>query len=238
MSEAPGSALRQRNPDIQPLICTVYSLLLSQRPGWHVHSPGWTCPKSRSSTQLTCMKYKTLHRYNTPGDAHFLTFQCFHGHPFLKGERSCTWFCESLTSACQRHDFAVWGYVIMPNHVHLLVAPRQPTYNISDFLLSTKESVTRKAFWYRKKSDKPDAIWEPFYDAQPNGKVHFRFWQRGGGYDHNTCLAAKAREKLDYIHNNPVRRGLCETAEEWYWSSAAYYGGGEMGPVQVEMPPL
>jgi putative transposase len=45
-------------------------------------------------------------------------------------------------------------------------------------------------------------------DRQPNGDVHYRFWQRGGGYDRNVFESATVCKQIEYIHNNPVRRGL------------------------------
>jgi len=55
------------------------------------------------------------------------------------------------------------------------------------------------------------------------GKTVFRFWQEGPGYDRNLQGEATVLGSIDYIHNNPVRRGLCSCATDWYWSSARYY---------------
>ena len=59
----------------------------------------------------------------------------------------------------------------------------------------------------------------------PDGRVEHRFWEQGGGYDRNILEARIAWASVAYIHNNPVRRGLVATAEEWPWSSAAWYAG-------------
>ena len=177
---------------------------------------------------------KSLQRYNTPGEGHFLTFSCFHRHPFLKNERSLVWLGESVSGACRRHEIALWGYVFMPEHVHLLVKPPNTEYDISTFLYSVKQSVTRKALSYRAVSMKPDAVWDTFLDIQPSGNVHFRFWQRGGGYDRNIWSQDEVIEKLQYMHNNPVKRGLCSAPEEWRWSNAALYTGTGCSPVPVE----
>jgi putative transposase len=177
---------------------------------------------------------KTLQRYNDPGHAHFLTFSCFKRQKVLTSERALTWLGESLSAACARHDIALWGYVFMPEHVHLVVKPRNLEYDISRFLFSFKGSVTKKAHCYRHSSGKPDTVWERFYDIQPSGKFHFRFWQRGGGHDVNLDSPDDVRVKLIYMHNNPVKRGLCETPLDWRWSSASFYETGEAGPIPVE----
>ena len=181
---------------------------------------------------------KTLTRFNTPGDAHFLTFSCFERRPFLRSERALMWLSNSLSTACRKHDYRVWAYVFMPEHVHLLVKPEQPEYQISRFLYTIKKSVTNTAMNYLEAADKPPAAWQSFWDIDPNGARTFRFWQRGGGYDRNICSIEELREKLEYIHRNPVTRGLCESPEQWRWSSAAYYGGEETGTVPVTRPDI
>ena len=75
-------------------------------------------------------------------------------------------------------------------------------------------------------------------DRQPNGKVHHRFWQRGGGYDRNLFEPATVYTEIEYIHNNPVRRGLCAKPEDWYWSSAADYAGVRVGPLTLDRQSL
>ncbi|MFL5241495.1 MAG: hypothetical protein ACJ8FY_05250 [Gemmataceae bacterium] len=62
-------------------------------------------------------------------------------------------------------------------------------------------------------------------DEQPNGKVHYRFWQRGGGYDRNVTEPSTLLPMIKYIHDNPVRRGLVARATDWIWSSARFYEG-------------
>ena len=70
-------------------------------------------------------------------------------------------------------------------------------------------------------------------DRQPNGKIHHRFCQRGGGYDRNVVEPATVFQQIEYMHNNPVRRGLCQKPEDWFWSGAAYYSGLNPGPLRI-----
>jgi len=62
----------------------------------------------------------------------------------------------------------------------------------------------------------------------------YQFWQKGGGYDRNVTKVETLIEMVRYIHNNPVRRGLVQTAEEWYYSSAAQWEGLRAGPMTVD----
>jgi putative transposase len=103
----------------------------------------------------------------------------------LIGETARQWYFDALSKACFDHDYALWAYVIMPEHVQLVVKPSQETYDVSKVQETVKKSVVLKAHNSRRKSSKPDEFWERFYDVQPNGERHFRFWQRGGAYDEN-----------------------------------------------------
>ena len=55
------------------------------------------------------------------------------------------------------------------------------------------------------------------------GKYCFRYWQEGPGFDRNIFSRDALAASIDYIHNNPVKRGLCQRAIDWSWSSARYY---------------
>jgi hypothetical protein len=71
-------------------------------------------------------------------------------------------------------------------------------------------------------------------DRRPNGKESLRFWQRGGGYDHNLWSKDKVWEKIDYIHTNPVQRGLVTRPEDWPWSSYGDYAGLRQGALPID----
>src|SRR5439155_1243299 len=126
------------------------------------------------------------------------------------------WLIEAIDRARDKHAFHVWAYVIMPEHVHLLLWPTKPQYDISDILNSIKQSVVQRALKYLRRAA-PEFLVR-MEDRQPDGKVFHRFWQRGGGYDRNIMEPATAHVEINYFHANPVRRGLCERAEDWLWS--------------------
>jgi putative transposase len=70
---------------------------------------------------------------NNPGDAHGLTFSCYKRLPSLATDEAKLLFLDKLHRARKKHDVDVWAYVIMPEHVHLLVHPRRPIYSIEAF---------------------------------------------------------------------------------------------------------
>ncbi len=82
-------------------------------------------------TPIRKTKYKTCKRYNIPGHAHELTFTCFRRFQLLSRERTCRWPIDAVGRARSCHAFDIWAYVIMPEHVHLLIFPRGESYNIS-----------------------------------------------------------------------------------------------------------
>lgn len=104
--------------------------------------------ESESEPVPDLIEYKTCRRFNEVGHAHALTFSCFHRKSYLTGERACSWLAEAINAASGKHAFDVWAYVFMPEHVHLLICPRQDKYDVSKFLASVKLPVTRKACAY------------------------------------------------------------------------------------------
>jgi putative transposase len=181
-------------------------------------------------------KFKKCKRYNDPGHAHELTFTCYRGQPFLSKDRSRRWLVDAVELARNKHVFHLWAYVIMPEHAHLLLWPTRPDYNISDILATIKLSVTRKALNHVRRNA-PDFLVQ-MEDLQPNGEVHHRFWQRGGGYDRNATEPRTIWNQIDYIHANPVRRGLCTRPGDWFWSSAGICSGLCDGPIKVDRETL
>lgn len=182
-----------------------------------------------SPDRPTEQKFKTCRRYNTPGNAHSLTFNCFHAQAFLSKDRSRLWLIDALAKARERLTFDLWAYVIMPEHCHILIFPRRPTYSISRILEAIKLPVTRRARSYLQRTS-PESL-QRMRDEQPNGSVAYRFWQRGGGHDRNLFEPEAIHAEIEYIHNNPVRRGLVARDEDWPWSSAAWYAGARDVPL-------
>jgi len=172
--------------------------------------------------------------YNIPGEAHELTFSCFRRLPLLTRDRSRQWFIDAMEHARQHRNFLLWAFVIMPEHVHVLLWPQDKDYEIRLMRAAIKIPVQRKALAYLRR-EAPEFLGR-LRDEQPSGKVNYRFWQRGGGYDRNVQEPATLRTMIEYIHNNPVRRGLVSQPTDWPWSSARFYAG--MDGVALPMDPL
>ena len=106
----------------------------------------------------------------------------------------------------------------MPEHVHLLVVPMKPTSQISTLLADIKRPFSWKL--KRQLDEERHPLLEELTIRQRPGVLTFRFWQEGGGYDRHLTEPGTIVATMNYIHQNPVRRGLCRRATEWQWSSA------------------
>jgi putative transposase len=165
---------------------------------------------------------KTRRTINLPGHAHELTFSCHDRLPLLSKDRTRLWFIDALKAARERHGFSLWAYVIMPEHVHVLLLPKDES-GIEPILASIKLPVSRRAMAYLRSHD-PQWL-ERLKVTRPGGRVEYRFWEQGGGYDRNVIEPDTAWKAVDYIHHNPVRRGLARSITDWPWSSARWYKG-------------
>ncbi|MCA9078767.1 MAG: transposase [Planctomycetaceae bacterium] len=168
---------------------------------------------------------------NTPGDAHFWTASCYRRMPLLSKDRSRMWFCDAVNAAREQHQFDVWAWVIMPEHVHLLICPCEPDYDMSDIVWSINQPVGVTAINWLKEHD-------PAYLEQLTvvnaTRTYRRFWQAGPGFDENLDDPAALPNIIEYIHHNPVRRGLVERAIDWHWSSAREFAGLGIGPIPLD----
>ena len=169
---------------------------------------------------------RRLKRYYGHGDLHFITFSCFRRLPLLGTVRARNLFVKMLGEVRARYDFLQVGYVVMPEHVHLLIGePKKGTP--STVLQVLKQRVSRQMRRRRRRVSTAQMAL-PFADTGAP-----RFWQPRF-YDFNVWSAKKKKEKLDYMHMNPVKRGLVKNPADWVWSSFPYYGAGRTGMVPVD----
>ncbi|NNJ27322.1 REP-associated tyrosine transposase [Alienimonas chondri] len=171
--------------------------------------------------------------YNDPGHAHSLTFCCYRRLPLLAKDRSRNWLCEAINAAREELAYDVWAYVLMPEHVHLLVCPRERVYDIAAFRKAIKEPVGRAAMAYLKQHA-PDFLSK--LTRRRGRRVERLFWQSGGGHDRNVFTLETLRAQIDYLHLNPVRRRLCERATDWAWSSARDDAAADRGTRRRNAP--
>jgi putative transposase len=151
-------------------------------------------------------------RYQHQGCLHFITFSCFQRRRLLDSAQSREIFECELERVRQWYGCYITSYVVMPEHVHLLISEPERS-QLSVVVQMLKQITSRKL----RPSELP------------------RFWQVRY-YDFPVWSEAKRVEKLRYIHRNPVRRGLVQRPEDWKWSSFLQWATGAEGPVEIECP--
>jgi len=160
-----------------------------------------------------------MRRFEHENHARYLTFSCYRRLSLFENDRIKDAFVEQISRSRDRMGFNLLAWVIMPEHVHLLIWPRLPEYPVSAVTKSMKRTFAHRVIHRWRELDA--AILKEL--GARDGQT--RFWQRGGGYDRNILGGPELNEKIRYIHMNPVRRGLVERAEDWAWSSARWYDG-------------
>jgi putative transposase len=123
---------------------------------------------------------------------------------------------QELSLIRSEMNFRLVGYVVMPNYVHLLMSEPQPEMP-SAAIQKLKQRVSRKI-------PKSESNLEP----RPS------FWETRF-YDFNVYSLAKRKEKLNYMHANPVIRELVRHAQDWPWSNWSFYMKDEPGLVPIDV---
>ncbi len=189
-----------------------------------------------SQTDITRLFYsaavpENLHRTYGARDLHFLTFSCFQRWPLLNHTSRCDLLLQIRERVRRRYRLVVLGYVVMPEHVHLLVTePQRATLStaMKALKLGFVRSLESTGIPGSRKIGETRGI--PL-DLDATSIPH-PFWL-ARFYDFNVWTEKKRIEKLRYIHRNPVKRGLVASPEQWRWSSFRWYLDREEGPVKI-----
>jgi putative transposase len=168
---------------------------------------------SGSSTHTLAVLHRPmpsgLKRFQKAEALHFITFSCFHRFPLLDspGAKDTIEAVLELTRA--RHQARVYAYVLMPEHLHLLIN-EPPSILVAQFLKALKQVASRKLRGQRE-----------------------RYWQERY-FDANIRGEAVRSEVIRYVHRNPVKRGLVKSPGDYPWSSFNHYATGIRGVVEIE----
>jgi putative transposase len=146
---------------------------------------------------------------------HFITCSCYERLPLLGTANSRDLFVKILGEVRDRYGFALTGYVVMPEHIHLLVG--EPAKGTPSTVMQVlKQRVSRNSKL-----------------ADPSNQESSHFWEQRF-YDFNVWSQEKITEKLHYMHLNPMKRGPVSHPNEWPWSSFSFYSDGEGGLLRID----
>jgi putative transposase len=174
----------------------------------------WGNLVSRSQGEVNPMP--RLKHYDSLGTARFVTFCCHHFDPYLLDPLACQILAMQIDAARAKHQFRLIGYVIMPEHVHLLLWPPDDM-KLGLVIGEIKSRMARDYF-------------ASIGNESPGRRV---FWLKRC-YDHNCRCTDVVVEKLNYCHNNPVTRGLVASPRDYTWSSFNWYEGRTDVPLQMD----
>ena len=145
-----------------------------------------------------------IRRYLEPGASYFLTTVVKDREKIFIDNKICYWLLGTIGFYKVILDFNLYAFVFMPDHVHLLVQPLNNKYTISDFMRGVKGAFSAK---YNRFKGRKGPLWQSrFYDEGIRTRRDFI-------------------SKLNYIHNNPVSKGLVKDPGKYQFSSYVWYNG-------------
>ena len=156
-----------------------------------------------------------LKRYHQSKQSHFITFTCYRRLRHLATPEARDIVVAALEHARGRYRFRVYGFVVMLEHVHLLVSEPDKGM-VANAMQSLKIASALRTASSRQFEGRRSPLWQK------------------RSYDRNVRGYPEFVEKLRYIHRNPVKRGLCARPEDWKWSSFRHYATGEDCGVEIE----
>ena len=155
-----------------------------------------------------------LWRFQESGQSHFVTFSCYRRQPFFLRAETYDLFVLCLEDMRRRFEMCIYGYVVMPEHVHLLLS-EPPRTRLADAIHYLKLSFAKRLRSQRSQ-EKSGGFWQKRY------------------YDRNVRGYREFVVKLRYLHRNPLKRGLVSNLGDWKWSSYRHYAFREIGSVEIE----
>jgi|WetSurMetagenome_2_1015567.scaffolds.fasta_scaffold222838_1 putative transposase len=156
-----------------------------------------------------------LRHYDDSAGARFVTFNCFRDGEYLSSREAKLLLIKHILEAREKHGFKLMGYVIMPDHVHLVLLPSDGM-KLGLVIREIKSKMAREYF--------------AAYGVPAGTHV---FWQKRC-HDRNCRSADEAKEKINYCHGNPVKAGLVLESGDYEWSSYNWYEGRQDVPLAMD----
>ena len=164
-----------------------------------------------------------LRHFDNCNSARFVTFTCYHRYKLLVNPSVIETFLRHLAAARDNYSLKLLSYVVMPEHVHMVVHP--PQGSRLGLIVGRLKSLSARDILARHLPlgmyTRADLL------VKRDGKIKHAFWQ-SRCYDHNCRSREKVIEKINYCHWNPVRRELVRSPEDWQGSSYRWYQGKEV----------
>jgi len=184
---------------------------------------GRTCP-AKVRMKLFKSKEQNL--------VHYVTAVTYQRVPVFKSGEACALFVEALAETRLKDPFKLIGYVVMPDHFHLLANPLG--LNITTVVGKLKGRSASKILKRLRKEEQMETLRRlELPRALASGQTHALWLQDFSSI--NIWSHKFIRQKLNYIHLNPVRAGLCDHPAKWKWSSYHAYFPHDTQAVPIEI---
>ena len=168
-----------------------------------------------------------LRHFDHLNTARFITFSCYHRQKLLTKNAAIDIFLTSLEAIRSKYSIKLYGYVIMPEHVHLVLHP--PDSVKLGPVIGELKSKSASQIIFGKLLKLPEIC-----RVVKNNKERWIFWQPRC-YDHNCRTQETVIEKINYCHKNAVVRGLVADPEHYRWSSYNWYLGKDDVPISMDV---
>jgi putative transposase len=152
--------------------------------------------------------------------------------PVFRSDNACQLFIDALAESRRHCDFKLIGYVVMPDHAHLILNPRAKA--ISEVIRRLKSSSARAILDWLRENKHEASIRKLTLDKPQSGNHSHALWQKGFS-SIDLWSPRFILQKLGYVHLNPVRAKLCDHPAKWKWSSYSAYSQHESGGVPIEV---
>ncbi|NDK54669.1 transposase [Pontibacter sp. BT213] len=167
-----------------------------------------------------------------PDGVYFVTISVIQWADVLTRREYLEIICDSLAYCQKEKQFTLYAWCIMTNHLHLICSSPSLAYKIRDFKKYTSKELYRAIRNNPQESRKSWLLWLINSAGELSSKhEEYKFWQPGYHpilLDNNQMI----EQKLEYLHQNPVKAGFVEEPEHWYYSSARDYAG-QKGRLEV-----
>jgi len=163
---------------------------------------------------------RSRYKFTQPNQPHFMTLTVLHWIPIFTRPDTVNILFESFRYLT-REGLRIYAYVILENHLHLVAQSEQIDSDIARF----KSYTSRKLLLYLQEKNVKNILEQlAFYKKAHKGDRTYQFWQEGV---HPELIQGEEmmRQKIEYIHQNPVKRGYVDEAVHWRYSSARDYAG-------------
>jgi putative transposase len=176
------------------------------------------------------------YRFGEDAAAYFVTFSVVEWLPVFVSEAACQIVVDSFNFCHAKKNLRINAYVIMPTHLHAIVFDENwDAGRLEQTLVDMRKFTGRKLIGHCAEHG-PRCFRNIFEEAAGDDRQH-RFWQPT---KHPEAIQSEGfwRQKLDYLHLNPCRKGLVRRAADWRFSSASHFVSDWVEPSDVVISPL